>query len=68
MIIGGRYGAEVSDSKSLARKENSEAYDSITKREFDTAYKSDVPIYIAIETGVNAEYNTYLKKQGNKRN
>lgn len=66
LIIGGRYGAEVSDSKSLARKENSEAYDSITKREFDTAYKSDVPIYIAIETGVNAEYNTYLKNKETK--
>lgn len=66
LVIGGRYGSEVSGDRKRPSRTFFEKYDSITKKEFETAYTSDIPIYILIESGVYAEYYTYLKNKDNK--
>lgn len=63
LVVGGRYGAEVSADRKKPDKSFFDRYDSITKKEFDAAYSADVPIYILIESGVYAEYQTYLKNR-----
>ena len=66
LVIGGRYGAEVSGSDLKKKREFFERYDSITKKEFETAYEQDIPVFVLIESGVNAEYRTYLKNRDNE--
>lgn len=79
LLIGGRYGSPVSDadsddevkSKSSGRKESDalekhyEFFNSITRREFETAQSSGLPVYIFIEKGVAAEYLTYKENRRN---
>jgi Domain of unknown function (DUF4062) len=65
LIIGGRYGAERSDSRTSASRSFFERYDSITKQEYKSAISNNVPVYILIDTQVYAEYQTYLKNKGN---
>lgn len=66
LVVGGRYGSEASGEKKTDKK-FFDRYDSITKKEFDTAYVSDVPIYILIESGVYAEYQTYLRNKESQK-
>jgi len=64
LIIGGRYGSEVSSSHE--KKQTNEFYDryeSITRKEFETAITKDIPIYILIESNVYGEYRTYQKNK-----
>jgi hypothetical protein len=65
LIIGGRYGAEVSASKSSLAKTKSffERYESITKHEYLSAIERNIPIYVLIDSAVDAEYQTYLKNE-----
>lgn len=70
LIIGGRYGAEASgesNQKARSPDENSfyARYESITKKEYQAAIESGIPIYILIERSVNAEYYTFLKNKKN---
>jgi len=65
LIIGGRYGSEVSSSERRPDRKFFERYESITKKEYDSAVKKDVPIYILIESNVNSEYRTFLKNKEN---
>lgn len=61
MIIGGRYGAPVS-SENLTESERSDfyhSYNSVTKKELQTAIKNHIPIFIFIEKNVFVEYQTY---------
>jgi Domain of unknown function (DUF4062) len=66
LVVGGRYGSEVSAGDPKAQREAFERYDSITRKEYDTAYNQDVPIFVLIESSVYAEYRTYLKNRDNK--
>jgi len=65
LIIGGRYGSEISSANKKEKGEFHKRYESITKKEFEAAYKRDIPIYILIEKDVYTEYRTYLRNKSN---
>ncbi|WP_179208039.1 DUF4062 domain-containing protein [Clostridium diolis] len=67
LLVGGRYGASISDENSEKVKEFYDKYTSITSQEYRTAYSENIPIYIFIEKSVNSEYYTYLKNKENKQ-
>lgn len=69
LIVGGRYGSPTSDSKRPIGKELEKAYEkfnSVTKKEYETARERDIPIFIFVEKGVLAEYQTYKDNRDNK--
>lgn len=68
LIVGGRYGSPVSDEKKtkVSIAQFHDRYESITKREYESAAERDIPIYILIDAAVDAEYQTYLKNKDNK--
>lgn len=66
LIIGGRYGSSVSDEEKTPSRTFFERYDSITKKEYETAWSKDIPIYILIEQNVYSEYQTYLRNKSTK--
>lgn len=68
LIIGGRYGSEVSSSRSSEgkQKEFFDRYESVTKHEYINALERNIPIYILIDSAVDAEYQTYLRNKSNK--
>lgn len=66
LIIGGRYGSEISGAKSEAEKDFFERYESITKQEYKSAAGKDIPIYILIEKPVYSEYQTFRKNRDSK--
>lgn len=63
LIVGGRYGMEASSKQKQPARTFFERYDSITKKEYETAASRDVPIYILIEANVYSEYQTYLRNK-----
>ncbi len=63
LIVGGRYGSESSGSTTSIQGQFSERYESITKKEFESAITKDIPVYILIEKGVHSEYRTFLKNK-----
>jgi hypothetical protein len=67
LIVGGRYGSEVSGSKTdrTARK-FADRFESITKREYETSIERDIPTYILVEKAVYAEYQTYKNNRENE--
>jgi hypothetical protein len=65
MLIGGRYGSVASTSKSEQGVTTREKYDSITKKEFEAAFESDIPCYILIERAVFADYETFRLNRDN---
>lgn len=64
LIIGGRYGsiATTKDIKQQQRKYENE-YVSITRKEFETASRLNIPIFIFLERNVYSEYQTYKENQ-----
>lgn len=66
LIVGGRYGSEASGNQRISEKDFFVRYESITKKEYESAVSADIPIYILIESAVYAEYNTFLKNRDNK--
>lgn len=66
LIIGGRYGT-LSNNESKSEVEDEmkkiDEITSITKREYDTAKKLNLPILIFIDKNVYAEYQTYKLNQ-----
>lgn len=66
LIIGGRYGSASSSSGKEMPASFTERYDSVTKKEYESAVSRDIPIYILIEQNVNSEYHTYLKNKDNE--
>lgn len=70
MIIGGRYGSATSDSETkrsqIDIEEFYEHYNSITKKEYETARERDIPIFIFVENTVYAEYETYKENRDNR--
>ncbi|MBL4598301.1 MAG: DUF4062 domain-containing protein [Rhizobiaceae bacterium] len=65
LIIGGRYGSPVSTEEKRPSRSFFERYDSITKKEYESACERDIPVYILIEQNVYAEYQTFLKNKDN---
>lgn len=63
LIIGGRYGSPASIEEKRPSRAFFERYDSITKKEYDSACARDIPVYILIEQNVYAEYQTYLRNK-----
>lgn len=66
LILGGRYGSATSDEPITAKPEFYHRYESITKKEFESALQRDIPIYILVERAVMAEYNVFCKNRENK--
>lgn len=65
LVIGGRYGSATSNSGHNSSDDFYERYESITRKEYETAVKSEIPVYILIERAVHAEYQTYQKNRDN---
>lgn len=57
LVVGGRYGSPASGEE---KKDSFSHYLSVTRKEFNTAVESAIPIYVFIEDGVHGEYRTYL--------
>lgn len=66
LIIGGRYGSEASSQDKKPTRTFFDRYDSITKKEYESAAIRDIPIYILLESGVYSEYQTFLKNKENQ--
>lgn len=64
LIVGGRYGSEASGSSKKTSAGFFDRYESITKKEFESASNRDIPIYVLIEKGVYSEYQTFLRNKG----
>lgn len=67
IIVGGRYGSEVSSTSKKPSRSFFDRYESITKKEYESAVMRDVPIYILIEGGVYSEYQTFLRNKDNTK-
>lgn len=67
LIIGGRYGSASSTEESNPSRSFFERYESITKKEYDSACSRDIPAYILIEHNVHSEYHTYLRNKDNEK-
>lgn len=69
LIIGGRYGSAASEESTPQEKEQKEKeiqfYNSITKKEYQKARDKNIPIFIFVEKGVYAEYDTFKKNRNN---
>lgn len=59
LIIGGRYGSSVPGENISEKKSVYNEYVSITRREYETALKMKMPIFIFIDKNVYAEYQTF---------
>ena len=66
LLVGGRYGSEVSTTRTGQPKQTHEQFESITKTEYKAALERDIPIFILIERSVYAEYRTFLKNKDNE--
>lgn len=70
LIVGGRYGSGSSDDPTKLPSDELDKhyqyYNSITRKEFETAIAEDIPVYIFVEKGVLAEYQTYKGNRDNK--
>jgi hypothetical protein len=66
LIIGGRYGSAASDEDIASQPAFYERYQSITKKEYDSACSRDIPIYILVERPVFSDYETYKKNKDNE--
>lgn len=66
LIIGGRYGSAASEEPKInGKRDFYSQYESITKKEYETAVEQTLPIFILIESAVYAEYQTYLANKSN---
>ncbi|EHY0954907.1 DUF4062 domain-containing protein [Vibrio cholerae] len=61
LIIGGRYGSPASEPSD--ENERIEFYNSVTKKEYETARAQDIPIYVFIDKNVHSEYHTFKKNR-----
>ena len=66
LLIGGRYGSIPSKSMTKAQEDTFfNWYNSITREEYLTAIREDIPTYIFIDKHTHNEYFTYLKNKDN---
>lgn len=66
LIIGGRYGSEASGKEKVPNRTFFQRYESITKKEYQSAADRDIPVYVLIEASVYSEYQTYLRNKDKK--
>jgi len=66
LILGGRYGSEASGKEKIPDRKFFERYESITKKEYESAANRDIPVYVLIEGSVHSEYQTYLRNKDNQ--
>jgi hypothetical protein len=66
LIVGGRYGSEATGKQKKPNREFFERYESITKKEYQSAVDRDIPIYVLVESNVYSEYQTYLRNKDNR--
>ena len=66
LILGGRYGSEASGKEKAPNRAFFERYESITKKEYQSAAERDIPVYVLIEASVYSEYQTYLRNKDKK--
>lgn len=60
LLIGGRYGSPTSaDRKLTDLNARLEFYNSVTRKEYETAREREIPIFVFVEKNVLAEYETY---------
>jgi hypothetical protein len=68
LIIGGRYGSptssEQTDQQNREIDDGCKFYNSITRKEYETAKSKNLPIYIFVEKNVMAEFQTYKENKG----
>ncbi|HEY0017681.1 MAG TPA: DUF4062 domain-containing protein [Longimicrobium sp.] len=65
LIVGGRYGSEISSSRTETTREFFDHYESVTRTEYRAALEKDIPVYILIERAVYAEYHTFQRNRDN---
>lgn len=69
LIVGGRYGSAAEERKKRAPETEIEkmyeTYNSVTKNEYETAREKDIPVFIFVEKGVKAEYETFKSNRSN---
>lgn len=68
LIIGGRLGSLSSEHRDLEEDKKAKLHEdlkSITRKEFETARKKEIPTFIFIEKSVRSEYLTYTKNKDN---
>ena len=66
LIVGGRYGSATSESENRGKVSDFyERYESVTRKEFETANTHDIPTYILVEKSVMSEYETFKKNRTN---
>jgi hypothetical protein len=68
LIIGGRYGSRASRDvacETPGMDNGDEKYDSVTRREYETARDWDIPIFIFVDAKVLTEYYTYKENRDN---
>lgn len=65
LIVGGRYGSEAGESAGLDPKDFYENYESITRKEYESAIDANIPTYILIEKNVMSEYETFKRNRDN---
>jgi hypothetical protein len=67
LIIGSRYGSAASSERISNAESDTEKhyqfYNSITKKEYEAARDRPIPIFIFVEKGVLAEYQTYKRNK-----
>ncbi len=66
LIIGGRYGSPTSSDDKKPSPTFFERYESVTKKEYESAVDRDMPTYILIESSVYSEYETFLRNKDNE--
>lgn len=64
LVVGGRYGSYSSSTES-SNQSVDQSIESITRKEFTKAHEANVPVYVLIESGVLAEYQTYSRNKNN---
>ena len=71
LIVGGRYGSATSETdhelvQSSSNNEFYKRYESVTRKEFETAHSEGIPTYILVEKSVMSEYETFKKNRENQ--
>lgn len=70
LIVGGRYGSAAEERKKKSPEVEIErmyeTYNSVTKKEYETAREKDIPVFIFVEKGVKAEYETFKSNRANE--
>lgn len=68
LIVGGRYGSIASSGETIQSGDEPavhERYESVTKKEFESAQDRDIPTYVCVDRAVYAEYETYKRNRDN---